>query len=147
MLTSNVIQAEDHDLGDDASGVFEQIQQEQIELFRSVHPLGEAARVSQGLVVIPTDSATAEQKERYTAYVEKRSARTSVAHGPRRMLFAPDIIGSSEEIAATLYANPAFREVREVVWALPFTLEHEDYVQILTDMATKLGPALGWSPR
>lgn len=27
MLISNVIQAEDHDLGDDASGIFEQIQQ------------------------------------------------------------------------------------------------------------------------
>jgi hypothetical protein len=29
-------------------------------------------------------------------------------------------------------------------FALPFTFEHEDYVQILTDMAEKLGPALGW---
>ena len=38
MLTSNVIQSEGHDLGDDASPVFAQIQREQIELFRSVHP-------------------------------------------------------------------------------------------------------------
>jgi hypothetical protein len=33
-----------------------------------------------------------------------------------------------------------------VVFALPFSFEHEDYVQILTDMATHLGPALGWAP-
>jgi hypothetical protein len=33
-----------------------------------------------------------------------------------------------------------------VAFALPFTFEHEDYVQILTDLATRLGPELGWSP-
>jgi hypothetical protein len=33
-----------------------------------------------------------------------------------------------------------------VAFALPFTFDHEDYVQILTDMAEKLGPALGWHP-
>jgi alkanesulfonate monooxygenase SsuD/methylene tetrahydromethanopterin reductase-like flavin-dependent oxidoreductase (luciferase family) len=146
MLTSNVIQSEGHDLGDDASRVFAQIQREQIELFRSVHPLGDAARVSQGLVVIPTDTATADQVARYTAYLEARTPRTAVAHGPRQMLYARDLVGTSEQIAEALYANPAFREVREVVWALPFTFEHADYVQILTDMATRLGPALGWNP-
>jgi hypothetical protein len=33
-----------------------------------------------------------------------------------------------------------------VAFALPFSFDHEDYVQILTDIATTLGPALGWSP-
>ena len=65
--------------------------------FRSAHPAGRAARVSQGLVVIPTDSASAAQ-------------------------------------------------VTEVAFALPFTFGHADYTQILTDMATRLGPALGWAP-
>jgi hypothetical protein len=36
--------------------------------------------------------------------------------------------------------------VDEVVFALPFGFDHADYVQILTDMATTLAPALGWSP-
>lgn len=62
------------------------------------------------------------------------------------MLFARDLIGTSDEIAAELYEHAAFREVHEVAFALPFTFDHEDYVQILTDMAEKLGPALGWSP-
>jgi hypothetical protein len=103
--------------------------------------------VSQGLVVIPTDSATAGQRERYRAYVDSRTPRTSDPQGPARLLFARDLIGTSDEIAEALYAHAAFREVREVVFALPFSFEHDDYVQILTDMATKLGPALGWSPR
>jgi hypothetical protein len=62
------------------------------------------------------------------------------------MMFAPDLVGTAEEIAEQLYANAAFREIDEVAFALPFTFAHDDYVQILTDMATRLGPALGWSP-
>ena len=34
--------------------------------------------------------------------------------------------------------------LRKVVFALPFSFEQQDYVQILTDIATRLGPALGW---
>ena len=63
--------------------------------------------------------------------------------GPARLLFAPDLIGTSEEIAERLHAHAAFREVDEVAFALPFTFGHDDYVQILTDIATRLGPALG----
>ena len=63
------------------------------------------------------------------------------------MMFASDLLGTTGEIAAALYADPAFREVTEVAFALPFTFEHADYTQILTDMATRLGPALGWAPK
>lgn len=62
------------------------------------------------------------------------------------MLFAADLIGTSDEIAEQLYAHAGFREVDEVAFALPFSFDHEDYIQILTDIATKLGPALGWTP-
>jgi hypothetical protein len=62
------------------------------------------------------------------------------------MMFAVDLLGTSEQIAEQLYAHAGFREVTEVVFALPFSFEHEDYVQILTDMAQHLGPVLGWSP-
>jgi hypothetical protein len=63
------------------------------------------------------------------------------------MLFARDLVGSSTQIADTLYANPAFAEIDEVAFALPFSFEHADYVQILTDLADSLGPALGWQPK
>jgi hypothetical protein len=46
-----------------------------------------------------------------------------------------------------LYQHAGFREVTEVAFALPFTFEHADYVQILTDVAGRLGQALGWQPR
>ncbi len=139
-LTSSVVRAEE-------SEDFSAVQLSHIRAFRAAHPAGPAARVSQGLVVIPTDSATAAQRAKYEAYVAARTPRTAAPVGPRRMMFARDIVGPAAEIAAALYADPAFREVTEVAFALPFTFEHEDYVQILTDMATRLGPALGWTPK
>jgi hypothetical protein len=63
------------------------------------------------------------------------------------MMFARDLLGPSGEIAEMLYAHAGFQEVSEVAFALPFTFDHEDYVQILTDMAESLGPALGWRRR
>ena len=139
-LTSSVIRAEE-------SEDFATVQQAQIRAFRAAHPAGAAARVSQGLVVIPTDSASAAQKARYAAYVESRMPRTTSPQGPGRMMFAPDLLGSSGQIAEALYGHAGFREVTEVAFALPFSFEEEDYVQILTDIAGSLGPALGWAPR
>lgn len=53
---------------------------------------------------------------------------------------------ASEDIAEKLLARAAFREVEEVAFALPFTFEHADHLQIITDIATRLGPALGGRP-
>ncbi|MDQ1663436.1 MAG: hypothetical protein QOJ68_3416, partial [Blastococcus sp.] len=146
-LSSSVVKAEE-------SQAFAEIQAGQIRLFRqSAEAAAEddgqtraQARVSQGLVVIPTDTATPEQRAKYAAYVEARTPRTTTPQGPARMMFAPDLLGTGEEIAEQLYAHAGFREVTEVVFALPFSFEHDDYVQILTDIASRLGPALGWQP-
>ncbi len=138
-LSSNVVRAEE-------SEDFPEIQRSHLETFRAHHPAGGAARASQGLVVIPTDGATSEQRAKYAAYVEGRTPRTATPQGPARMMFARDIVGSADQIAEALYADPGFRLVREVVFALPFRFAPDDYVQILTDIATKLGPALGWRP-
>jgi alkanesulfonate monooxygenase SsuD/methylene tetrahydromethanopterin reductase-like flavin-dependent oxidoreductase (luciferase family) len=138
-LTSSVVKAEE-------SEDFDEIQLSHITTFRAHHPDGAAARVSQGLVVIPTDTASAEQRAKYTQYAQSRLARTATPQGPARMLFAADLVGTSAEIAERLAATAAFSEIDEVAFALPFSFEHEDYVQILTDIATRLGPALGWRP-
>ena len=126
---------------------FAKVQQSQIRAYREAAAAsGHTARVSQGLVVIPTDSASNAQREKYQRYVDERTPRTSAPQGPKGMLFARDLIGTSDEIAAQLYAHEGFQEVDEVAFALPFSFEHEDYVQILTDIAGTLGPALGWKP-
>ena len=138
-LTSSVVKAEE-------SEDFAEIQLSHIRTFRAHHPDGDRARVSQGLVVIPTDNASAEQRAKYERYVAARTPRTATPQGPARILFAPDLVGTSAEIAERLYSHAAFREIDEVAFALPFSFDHDDYVQILTDIATGLGPALGWHP-
>ncbi|MDC0771388.1 LLM class flavin-dependent oxidoreductase [Streptomyces sp. HD] len=143
LLTSSVVKAEGPEDAERAPD-FAEIQLAHIRAFRAHHPDGEHARVSQGLVVIPTDSATPEQRAKYEEYAAKRTPRTTAPQGPARLLFAPDLVGTAEEIAERLHAHAAFREVDEVAFALPFTFEYEDYVQILTDIAIRLGPALGW---
>ncbi|XKK42325.1 LLM class flavin-dependent oxidoreductase [Nocardiopsis sp. ARC36] len=139
LLTSSVVRAEEDD-------DFARVQRSHILRFRERHPLGERARVSQGLVVIPTDSATPAQRRKYEEYARGRLARTTAPQGPGRLLFAPDLVGSSERIAQALAEHAGFQQVDEVVFALPFTFEYEDYEQILTDTATRLGPLLGWTP-
>lgn len=140
LLTSSVVKAEG-ELTD-----FAEIQAGHIATYLAAHPDPDRARVSNGLVVIPTDSATPEQTEKYLAYAKSRFERTTSPQGPARMLFAPDLVGPSEQIAERLYAHAGFRAASEVAFALPFTFGADDYRQILTDIATHLGPAIGWSP-
>jgi alkanesulfonate monooxygenase SsuD/methylene tetrahydromethanopterin reductase-like flavin-dependent oxidoreductase (luciferase family) len=145
LLSSSVVFAERN-----PEPAFAQIQQSQIRAYReaaaaSVQPRG-PARVSQGLVVIPTDSASSKQREKYQRYVDERTPRTRAPQGPKGMLFAPDLIGTSDQIAEQLHSHAGYQEVDEVAFALPFSFDHEDYIQILTDVATQLGPALGWTP-
>jgi len=138
-LTSSVVKAGE---GTD----FAELQRSHIEAFRAAHPAGPTARVSQGLVVVPTDSASPAQRAKYADYVAARTPRTATPQGPARLLFAPDLLGTSEQIAEALYGHAAFREVTEVAFALPFSFDDEDYEQMLTDIAGRLGPALGWRP-
>ncbi len=138
-LTSSVVKAEE-------SSDFAEIQLAHIRMSRAHHRDGDRARVSQGLVVIPTDTASPDQRRKYEEFARKRMPRTTAPQGPARLLFAPDLVGTSAQLAERLWDHAAFRQIDEVAFALPFTFDHEDYVQILTDIATRLGPALGWQP-
>ena len=138
-LTSSVVTIEGTESRD-----FATIQGEHIDEYLAHHPDPTRARVSQGLVVIPTDRATPEQVRKYEAYAESRLARTRTPQGPRGMLFSPDYVGPSDQLAERLYAHTGFQRAGEVAFALPFSFDESDYIQIVTDIAERLGPALGW---
>jgi alkanesulfonate monooxygenase SsuD/methylene tetrahydromethanopterin reductase-like flavin-dependent oxidoreductase (luciferase family) len=140
-LTSSVVSIEGTESRD-----FATIQGEQIDAYRAHHPHPERARVSQGLVVIPTNSATDDQVRRYREYAASRFERTKTPQGPRGMLFSPDYVGTSDELADQLHAHAGFQRADEVAFALPFTFGADDYAQIIGDLAERLGPALGWTP-
>ncbi len=140
-LTSSVVSIEGTDSRD-----FATIQGQNIDAFRAAHPHPENARVSQGLVVIPTDGATDDQIRRYREYAAGRFDRTTSPQGPRGMLFSPDYVGTSDELADQLYEHAGFQRADEVAFALPFTFAADDYRQIVSDLAQRLGPRLGWTP-
>lgn len=140
-LTSSVVSIEGTESRD-----FATIQAEHVDAYRTGHPDPETSRVSQGLVVIPTDSASDDQIRRYREYAAARFERTKTPQGPRGMLFSPDYVGPSDELADQLFAHAGFQRADEITFALPFTFAPEDYTQIIDDMAARLGPALGWAP-
>lgn len=124
---------------------FAESQVEQIAAFRAAHPAGQEARVAKGAVIIPTDTASPSQRRLYEEYAESRRARTSVAHGPRGMMFDRDLVGPSEWIVEQLASNAAMREVDDLILELPFDFGVDEFTQILRDGANHLGPMLGWS--
>ena len=88
LLTSSVVRAED--AADPAD--FAAIQHAQIQAFRAHHPAGADARVSQGLVVIPTDTATPAQAAKYRGLRRRPHPAHGRARRARRgMLFARDL--------------------------------------------------------
>ena len=124
---------------------FSAAQRAQIDAFRAASPLGESARATVARVIVPTDGATAEQRERYRAYVEERTPRTTRVHG-KNTIIAPDVLGSQEEIVERITIDPAFQAADDYVFELPFEFGLDDWKQILHQLATRIGPALGWAP-
>lgn len=120
-------------------------QRAQVEAFRAAHSEGDRARVSVARVFVPTDGATAAQREKYAAYVAARTPRTEgVFNG--RALVAKDVTGSNEAIIDFIRNDIAFQVADDYLFELPFEFELDDWKQILDQLAGEIGPALGWRP-
>ncbi|OUE25922.1 LLM class flavin-dependent oxidoreductase [Clavibacter michiganensis] len=120
-----------------------------IDAYRDAHPDSAAAHVTLALVVVPTDGATTEQRARYAADAAARAERAARAEGRpggASMVRADDLVGPADRLAAALRADPAVQAADELAIVLPDGLPGDDAAQILTDVAERLGPALGWSP-
>lgn len=140
LLTSNVIRSHGGDLD------FARNTAVVIRAYLEAHPDPDTARISSGLVIIPTDGATAAQKAKYRAYKEERDRRVGSAHGPKGSLFQSDLLGTSDEIIDVLLADPGFQLATDTAFALPFPFDDDDYAQILDAIRYRIGPALGWQP-
>lgn len=103
-------------------------------------------RVALGRVIVPLDSADAGTRARYRAYAASRHERTLAPRGPKRTLFAPDVVGTAEQILERLSADPAVSAVSELRLELPYEFGVGDYEQILHDVRHLIAPELGWQP-
>ncbi len=98
-------------------------------------------RVGLGRVILPLDGADAATRRRYRDFVAARTLRTLAPQGLKRTLFAPDIIGSLDQIAETLARDPIARDTTEFRIELPYDFPHDDYVHIVETL-TSLFPAV-----
>ncbi|MEV6930847.1 LLM class flavin-dependent oxidoreductase [Dactylosporangium sp. NPDC051485] len=103
-------------------------------------------RIAVGRVIVPLDSADRATRQRYLRYAESRRERTLKPHGERRILFAPDVVGTAEEIVERLRADAVVQAVDELRLELPYEFDGAEYEQILHDVVHSVAPALGWSP-
>lgn len=117
----------------------------QIRTYRETFARPIRPRVVAGRVVVPLDSADAATRRKYRDYAVTRHARTLAPQGERRILIAPDLVGTSAEIVERLRADPVLAEVSELQLELPYAFAHDDYLQILSDVAASIAPQLGWS--
>lgn len=125
---------------------FHTAQLNQIAAYRAAFTGGHTPRIAAGRVIVPTDSADAASTRRYREYAASRYERTLAPRGPRRTLFAIDLVGSSEQIIESLLADPALRELGELRLELPYEFSVEEYEQIIHDVIEKIAPELGFTP-
>ncbi|MFJ9746613.1 LLM class flavin-dependent oxidoreductase [Streptomyces chartreusis] len=104
------------------------------------------ARMALGRVIVPLDSADTSTRARYRAYAASRHERTLSPQGPKRTLFAPDVVGTAEQILQRLTADPVLAQVSELRLELPYEFHREEYEQILYDVRHLVAPELGWRP-
>ncbi|MFF5187499.1 hypothetical protein ACFY30_27665 [Streptomyces sp. NPDC000345] len=82
----------------------------------------------------------------YRDYASGRHARTLAPQGPKRTLFAPDVVGTAEQILERLAADPVVAAVSELCLELPYEFGRADYEQIVHDVRHLTAPELGWQP-
>jgi len=119
----------------------------QIRVYRQKFAGPGRPQVIAGRVIAPLDSADAATRRKYRDYQASRHQRTLAPIGERRILIAPDLVGTSAEIVESLRADPVLAEVTELQLELPYAFAHEEYEQILSDAATSVAPQLGWSAK
>ncbi len=95
-------------------------------------------------VIVPTDSATSAQRTHYAAYAASREERTLAP--TRGLVFQRDLVGTADEIAQRLHADPSIDGRTELRIALPYAFTQDEYRQILADITERVLPQLGWAP-
>ncbi|MEV7425840.1 LLM class flavin-dependent oxidoreductase [Streptomyces sp. NPDC091212] len=139
LLSGNIVTGEDTD-------DFTTAQLNLLTEYRRTLPGGRATRVALGRVIVPFDSADAATRARYREYAAGRHARTLAPKGPKRTLFAPDVVGTAEQILERLAADPVVAAAAELRLELPYEFHREEYEQILHDVRHLIAPELGWRP-
>lgn len=134
LLTGNVIQAE-------TSEDYLTTQHQLIATWRKNQLPNVERRVALGRVILPTDSADAQTREKYRAFRDSRLARTLQPNGASRTMFLPDLVGTTDEILNALRNDPIIPFATDFRLELPYEFTNDDYGQIIRDFV-KILPEL-----
>jgi alkanesulfonate monooxygenase SsuD/methylene tetrahydromethanopterin reductase-like flavin-dependent oxidoreductase (luciferase family) len=131
-------------LSEDTGVPFDQLQAEQIRLYRKAwaeHGWDREPRVSVSRSVLPVTTATDR------AYFGDRGDEDQVGllEGVRSR-FGRTYAGDPDAIAAELAADEAVREADTLLLTVPNQLGVADNTRLLATVAEHVAPALGWSP-
>lgn len=139
LLTGNIVFGQDSD-------DFVTTQATLIADYRRLLDPTRPGRIAVGRVLVPLDGADRATRARYRAYAASRHERTLKPQGERRVLFAPDLVGTADEILERLHADAVVAQTEELRLELPYEFHREDYEQILDDTVRLIAPELGWRP-
>ena len=102
---------------------------------------------------------TAELRATYAAYDHERRTQGMAASRPRGALepvvtadlpagktISPVFHGTPDEVTEAVLADPGLTAADEIVLFLPPAFGLDTNVRLITDLATTVAPALGWSP-
>jgi alkanesulfonate monooxygenase SsuD/methylene tetrahydromethanopterin reductase-like flavin-dependent oxidoreductase (luciferase family) len=98
-------------------------------------------------VIVPLDSADEATRQKYRDYKARRDPRTRKPFGPKHILAEPDLVGFADEIVEDILNDPVFNGETRLRIALPYSLQSGEYRQILQDIAERVLPRVGWTPR
>ncbi|GAA2010976.1 LLM class flavin-dependent oxidoreductase [Catenulispora yoronensis] len=138
LLTGNIVFGEDSD-------DFTTAQLALLADYRRLVDPARPARVALGRVIVPLDGADRATRQKYREYAASRHERTLKPQGERRVLFAPDLVGTAEQILEQLAADAVLAQTSELRLELPYEFHGDDYEQILHDTVALIGPELGWT--
>ena len=119
LLTGNIV------FGDGATD-FAAAQRAYIDEYLERIAPGRPGRVALGGVIVPFDGAGTSARKRYSAYGESRHERPLAPQGERGVLFAPDLVGPSEQIVERLRADVAVQQVSDLRIELPYEFSRDD---------------------
>ena len=130
LLTGNVLMAEDDEN-------FASTQLTLIEEYRRLVPQTRPGRVALGRVIVPFDSADAKTRSKYRDYAASRYERTLKPQGEARTMFAPDLVGTADQILEQLAADPAVGAVSELRLELPYEFHPQ---RLRADLVRRTAP-------
>ncbi|MFT4039990.1 MAG: LLM class flavin-dependent oxidoreductase [Thermomicrobiales bacterium] len=98
-------------------------------------------------VIVPLDGADEATRQKYRDFKAGRDPRTLKPFGPQHILAEPDLVGFADEIVEDILNDPVFDGETRLRIALPYSLQPGEYRQILQDIAERVLPQVGWTPR